>query len=219
MTIIIVFCIGAIFGSFFGLVIDRLPAGESIVFGSSRCQNCGKNLIPLDLIPILSQLLSKSRCRYCGRPIPYWYAGLELLCALLFLAAWSNLMDLSTALFLLMGLILSIFDWKYHEFPFIIWLIFTLIIFIISPFEPLALIWLFPAILSERWNLRIGSGDLLWLCSASLTLDFLSLVWLVQIASLTGITQFLLTKEKDEIAFIPHLTAASLILWAAGQIL
>ncbi|MDR2977750.1 MAG: prepilin peptidase [Streptococcaceae bacterium] len=218
MTEIIIFFTGISFGSFFGLVIDRIPSGDSIVFGSSHCQSCRHSLSALDLIPILSQLLSKSRCRYCGATIPYWYAGLEFSFGLVFLAAWSGTVTLSMSIFLMMCLVLSILDWIYHEFPFVIWIFFTLPIFLISPFKLTSFIWLILAILAEHRDLKIGSGDFLWLYSASLFTDFLSLVILVQIASISGIVHFLLKKEKTEIPFIPHLTAASLILWAVHQI-
>jgi leader peptidase (prepilin peptidase)/N-methyltransferase len=219
MTEVIIFFLGASFGSFFGLVIDRLPTDESIVTGPSHCQNCGRQLTILNLIPILSQLLSKSRCRQCGGPIPLWYAALELSFGLVFLAAWFGCLELPLSIFLLMSLVLSIFDWKYHEFPFLLWVFFTLLIYIISPFKLFSLPWLLLALAAEWRDLKIGSGDFLWLSTASLILDFLPLVVLVQIASITGIIQFLMMKEKGEIAFIPHLTAASLILWAVHQIL
>ncbi|MGY3670683.1 prepilin peptidase (plasmid) [Marinovum sp. KMM 9989] len=57
-------------GSFLGVVIDRLPAGLPLIAGRSRCAGCARVLAPLDLIPILSFLALRGRCRNCRAPIP-----------------------------------------------------------------------------------------------------------------------------------------------------
>src|SRR4051794_23531734 len=51
--------------SFLNVVAIRIPKGESIVFPASHCVHCQHPLRPLDLIPILSFLTLKGRCRYC----------------------------------------------------------------------------------------------------------------------------------------------------------
>jgi leader peptidase (prepilin peptidase)/N-methyltransferase len=58
-----------IIGSFLGVLIDRLPRGESVVFGRSFCRHCSTPLGPRDLAPIVSWLASRGRCRYCGGEI------------------------------------------------------------------------------------------------------------------------------------------------------
>lgn len=67
---IIVFLIGASVGSFLNVIIDRLPAGRSIIRPPSHCDACGRRLKPFELIPILSYLILRGRCRYCGAKIP-----------------------------------------------------------------------------------------------------------------------------------------------------
>lgn len=67
---LIVFVIGACIGSFLNVIIDRLPAGRSIVNPPSHCEACGHRLSPLDLLPVLSYLILRGRCRYCQAPIP-----------------------------------------------------------------------------------------------------------------------------------------------------
>ena len=57
-------------GSFLGVVIDRLPVGLSAVAGRSHCEGCKRALAPLDLIPVLSFLALRGRCRGCRGPIP-----------------------------------------------------------------------------------------------------------------------------------------------------
>ncbi len=89
LTIIIVFSfiIGASVGSFLNVVILRLPEEDaSIVFPASRCPRCLQNLKWYDNIPIISFLLLKKRCRYCGEPISWQYPLIEITMALLSVA-------------------------------------------------------------------------------------------------------------------------------------
>ncbi|MGZ4141647.1 MAG: prepilin peptidase [Actinomycetota bacterium] len=77
------------FGSFANVVVHRVPLKESIVHPRSRCQSCGTELRARDNIPVVSWLLLRGRCRYCGAPISARYPAIELLTAALFgLAAW-----------------------------------------------------------------------------------------------------------------------------------
>jgi leader peptidase (prepilin peptidase)/N-methyltransferase len=56
-------------GSFVGLVADRLPRGEPLVLGRSICRDCGTTLAPPDLVPLLSWMALRGRCRFCRAPI------------------------------------------------------------------------------------------------------------------------------------------------------
>src|SRR5690606_18160667 len=69
--------LGFIFGSFYGVVAARVPERRSIVSPPSSCPKCGHRLGPLDLIPLVSFLLQRARCRYCGAPIPWRYFWIE----------------------------------------------------------------------------------------------------------------------------------------------
>lgn len=79
--------LGLVVGSFLNVVIHRLPKGESIVFPPSRCPHCAHRLSALDLVPILSYLALRGRCRYCGEPISPRYPLVEGLTGGLFLLA------------------------------------------------------------------------------------------------------------------------------------
>lgn len=81
----IIILLGLIFGSFANVVIYRLPRGESVVFPASRCPDCGHPLGPRDLIPGLSWLWLRGRCRNCGARISPRYPLVEGMMALLFL--------------------------------------------------------------------------------------------------------------------------------------
>lgn len=81
---IFLFGLGACVGSFLNVCIWRLPRHESVVQPPSHCPKCDTQLQPLDLVPLLSQLALRSRCRYCGTKISWRYFGIELLTGLLF---------------------------------------------------------------------------------------------------------------------------------------
>ena len=80
--------LGLIVSSFLNVCIDRLPERESIVSPPSHCPACGRRLAPLDLIPLLSYLLLRGRCRYCGAPIPRRVLLVEATTGLLFVLLW-----------------------------------------------------------------------------------------------------------------------------------
>ena len=67
IPLVVVF--GLLIGSFLTVVVDRVPEGGSVVAPPSRCGNCGLRLGPLDLVPVLSWLALRGRCRRCGNPI------------------------------------------------------------------------------------------------------------------------------------------------------
>jgi leader peptidase (prepilin peptidase)/N-methyltransferase len=81
------FATGAIVGSFANVCIHRLPRGLSVVHPGSRCPACGSPIAFFDNVPIVSWLVLRGRCRRCGAPISVRYPLVELLVALLFLAA------------------------------------------------------------------------------------------------------------------------------------
>jgi leader peptidase (prepilin peptidase) / N-methyltransferase len=64
-------------GSFLGLIIRRLPDGLPIAFARSVCEECGVRLKTRDLVPLLSWLAQKGRCRYCGHRLGWFYPGVE----------------------------------------------------------------------------------------------------------------------------------------------
>ncbi|MEJ6950059.1 prepilin peptidase [Natronospora cellulosivora (SeqCode)] len=82
---IYIFILGLIIGSFLNVVIYRLPRNESIVFPASHCPECKKRLEITDLVPVLSFIFNKAKCKYCGTKISWQYPLVELLTGFLFL--------------------------------------------------------------------------------------------------------------------------------------
>ena len=86
MPVAIAAVAGLVGGSFFNVVIARLPRHESLARPASRCPHCGHRVRPYDNVPVFSWLLLRRRCRDCGEPISARYPLVELLTAALFAA-------------------------------------------------------------------------------------------------------------------------------------
>jgi len=69
--------LGGSLGSFLNVVAHRLPRGESVVFGGSRCPACGAAIRTRDNIPVLGWLLLCGHCRDCNAPIAIRYPLVE----------------------------------------------------------------------------------------------------------------------------------------------
>jgi leader peptidase (prepilin peptidase)/N-methyltransferase len=77
--------LGLIVGSFVAALTWRLPRGESILKGRSRCPHCRKTIAWYDNLPLISFLLLNGKCRSCHRKISLRYPAIELTTALLFI--------------------------------------------------------------------------------------------------------------------------------------
>jgi leader peptidase (prepilin peptidase)/N-methyltransferase len=84
LAVIVGAVFGACVGSFLGVVLWRVPRGESIVHPPSHCSECGHRLTPAELIPVVSYVVQQGRCRECGVEIPASALLVEIGCALLF---------------------------------------------------------------------------------------------------------------------------------------
>lgn len=83
---ILIFIIGTLFGSFYTLAVYRIPKRQDITHTHSYCPNCNHKLGFLDLIPILSYVFLRGKCRYCKEKIRPRYLILEMLSGVLFVA-------------------------------------------------------------------------------------------------------------------------------------
>lgn len=81
---------GTLIGSFLNVVIWRLPKGRGLG-GRSHCPNCHKQLAYFELLPLLSFISSRGRCRQCGEPISLRYPAVEAVTGLAFVAAWLSI--------------------------------------------------------------------------------------------------------------------------------
>jgi leader peptidase (prepilin peptidase)/N-methyltransferase len=69
---------GLLLGSFSTVVIYRLPRSEQLVKGRSVCPSCLSVLWPIDMIPVLSWIVLRRRCRHCRQRISAMYPLVEV---------------------------------------------------------------------------------------------------------------------------------------------
>jgi leader peptidase (prepilin peptidase) / N-methyltransferase len=88
MIVVILAVLGAAMGSFVGALVWRLHEHKDFVRDRSECEHCHHKLDALDLIPVLSWLVLRGRCRYCRAWIGWTPLALELLTAGLFVGSY-----------------------------------------------------------------------------------------------------------------------------------
>ena len=205
------FLVGAILASFLGLVIDRFPE-QSIVSPTSHCDSCQTRLRPLDLIPILSQIFNRFRCRYCKSSYPVWYAFFEFGLGLLFLTFSWGFLTLGQVILITAGLTLGIYDFRHQEYPLLVWLTFHLFLMVCCGWNLVMIFFLILGILAHFIDIRIGAGDFLFLASCGLIFSLTEMLILIQFSSTTGILAFLLLKKKERLPFVPFLLLAACMI-------
>lgn len=108
-------------------VVSEDAARFSIVRGRSMCPNCHHELAAKDLVPVVSWLMLKGKCRYCSLPISRQYPLVEILTAVLFAASywlWPLGYDgygifhlVVWLVFVVFFVALSVYDFKWYELP------------------------------------------------------------------------------------------------------
>lgn len=146
MGYVIATVLGLIVGSFVNVVAYRLPLGQSIVGGRSKCPGCGTQIAWYDLVPLVSFFVLNARCRNCRAKISWLYPLGEFLSGLIFIASfyffyslgWADL--IFTAVILEIFLILFLADLKYLILPDIIMLVGLILIIIYGTLEKVRLV-------------------------------------------------------------------------------
>lgn len=126
MIIVLLAIFGLLFGSFINALVWRLHEKRDWVTERSECPHCHHTLAPKDLIPVVSWLMLKGKCRYCGKKIedsPF----VELALPVLFVASyifWPSATTGSGALlfgfwllFLVFFLALAVYDLRWYLLP------------------------------------------------------------------------------------------------------
>jgi leader peptidase (prepilin peptidase)/N-methyltransferase len=135
MTIIIIILLvtgGLLLGSFFNVLIYRLPRNESIVWPPSHCPSCNRRIKVLENIPILSYIFLLGKCRGCGKPISPQYPLVEAATSIATLLAgvfylqpalqaglhWAHLVPAFLSMLALLLLIpMALIDWRHFIIP------------------------------------------------------------------------------------------------------
>lgn len=112
MELTIAFIFGLIYGSFLNVVILRFNEWRTILAGRSHCPKCKTDLRWYDLVPVVSYVTLRGRCRYCGKPISSQYPIVELLMAVLVAASYNLIFNgslgLTTAVFAFAFLLIAL---------------------------------------------------------------------------------------------------------------
>ena len=112
---------GIIIGSFLNVCIYRIPKNESIVVVRSHCMSCGKQIKWYDLVPLISFLILRGKCRYCKTKLSWQYPAVEALNGILYgIIVLVNGFNATSILYCLATsalLVLSVIDWRTYEIP------------------------------------------------------------------------------------------------------
>src|SRR5699024_10988947 len=120
-SLVLFFIVGTIFGSFFNVVGIRLPKKHPFITGRSICAGCCRTLKNYELIPILSYVLLRGKCRHCNTTIIYHHIFIEIGACVLYSFSFYQIgwqLELMIALlFISMLLIIVVTDIVYMITP------------------------------------------------------------------------------------------------------
>ncbi|HEX7260062.1 MAG TPA: prepilin peptidase, partial [Candidatus Saccharimonadia bacterium] len=127
MLYLLVSCVlGLIVGSFLNVVILRVHAGKQFIRGRSACPHCHHQLSALEMIPVISWLVVRGRCRHCRKPISIQYPLVELVTAGLFALSYVQFKFNDVADVIFFGLwlyvlgsmiVLAVYDIRWYLLP------------------------------------------------------------------------------------------------------
>ena len=121
LYLIIFFVFGTLMGSFYTVVGFRLPNRENFISSSSHCDHCKHRLSFLDMIPIISYIFLRGRCRYCQKKISNLSTYMEFFTGVLFALSFF-VFGFSYQLLFALGIvslliIISVSDIAYYIIP------------------------------------------------------------------------------------------------------
>lgn len=227
------FFLGLVIGSFLNVIIYRLPQGISIVKPPSSCPVCKNKIKPYDNVPIISYIILKGKCRYCGAKISPVYPIVEGLTGILFLILYikfkSNIF-IAIKFMLLTSLLIanSFIDLKekvVFDILTIPWIGVGLILTLILKDLPFLSVLLTTVIAGFLfWVLRVtftkilkrealGEGDILLIMLISSFTGHIGAYFSMFLGSIFGIIAHLIFKNhlKEEIPFGPFLSLGALV--------
>jgi leader peptidase (prepilin peptidase) / N-methyltransferase len=239
MLYLILLLYGLALGSFFNVVGLRVPIRKSIVKPRSACPNCHHTLGPLELIPVLSYLLQRGKCRQCKVGISPLYPIIELITGLLFISApfimgWTSELWIAWTLISLL-VIIAVSDLAYTLIPDKILLFFSALFLIERFLIPLQPWWdsllgaaigfsllLIISIISKG---GMGGGDIKLYAvigfavgTKLMLLSFFIATFIGAILGIVGITLRLLERKKP-VPFGPFIAMGTLLAYFYGNII
>ncbi|MFC1700754.1 prepilin peptidase [Patescibacteria group bacterium] len=226
---ILIFIFGLCVGSFLNVVINRLELEESIVIGRSHCPKCKIELKWFDLIPLLSFVFLRGKCRYCNKKISWQYPLVELITGLLFLLFFNSIYHLIVICFLI---IIFVYDLKHYIIPDQVIYPAIAISFVYAIVNYNNLLYLFLCLSGAVFFLLIvlvskgkwmGLGDVKLAVFMGFVLGWFNILLALFLSfvfgSIVGIILILFKKKKikSEIPFGPFLCLATVIVMLYGN--
>ncbi|MEI9997221.1 MAG: A24 family peptidase [Rhizomicrobium sp.] len=230
-------------GSFLAVVVLRLPAGRTVLFGRSACDACGHVLAARELLPLASYAFQRGRCGHCSAAIDPLHPAMEI--AAFVIAAWAAFETEGWVLAAscLLGwtlLTLAAIDWRTGFLPDVLTLPLIAaglaIAYLLDPGSlaehaiGAAAGFIVFAVLSETYRrLRgrdgLGLGDAKLLAASGAWLGWGALPSVVLFAAIAGLALVLARRltghavqAAARIAFGPALAAATWIVWLYGPL-
>lgn len=235
MIELFVFILAAVAFSFGGVCISRIPQGKSVIGGRSECESCGSVIKWYDLIPVLSYIMLRGKCRNCGAKIPvycfvveilggvigllcYWFNGLSinfilsfLICFMLVVIGFIDqfTMDIYTSTIVVLGVLCFV----YRAANGIDVLNLLLSMFGVSGFMLIML-------MIVKGSFGFGDVELMFVSGLFLSFEQMLLAFFIGVmfAGITGIIVLVKNKRsgKDHMAFGPYLAAGIIISYFFG---
>ncbi|MDW0118107.1 prepilin peptidase [Sporosarcina thermotolerans] len=231
------FIYGCVFGSFFNVVGLRVPKKESVVRPPSHCTTCGRKLRLFDLIPVLSYVVLRGKCKGCGQKINAIYPFIELITGVLFAYAFFQLgfsKDLIIGiLFVSLLVIITVSDISYMIIPDKVLLPFAISFLILRWLIPMSPWWdsflgaaigfsvLFIIAIVSKGGM--GGGDIKLFFVIGLVLGTINTLLTLFLASIIGSIAgvFVLKKtgkgKKTPVPFGPSIALAAIISYFYGK--
>lgn len=231
-------------GSFLGVLIRRLPAGQPVVVARSACAHCHATLAPRDLVPVGSWIATGGRCRHCGHRLGAFYPAVEI--AALLVALWSLAVLPGWLAWAGAGLgwtllALAWIDWDHYLLPdaltlplaaaglLVAWLndagsFFHHVIGAAAGFAAFAALgWAYYALRRRR---GIGGGDVKLMAALGAWVAWPGLPTIVIYAALSGLALVLWQAARGRrielghrLPFGPHLCLGGWLVWLYGPLL
>jgi len=221
MEYVLISVVGAMIGSFIGMLSYRLPLDMDIVIKRSACAKCHHNLGIFDLVPIMSWIIALGKCRYCKESISPRYIFIEVITVLIACFSYYKFgMTINAILYFTLGiLILTLIttDLEHYIIPDSIQILLAINALGIAyvnnnPFSNLILptiVCLFSGLLLKfgfifiRKKDGLGSGDVKLMIVAGMYLGLSILPIFFFIAGLTGIVTAVIWRMLGKGAIFP----------------
>lgn len=241
ITCISIFIFGCVFGSFYNVVGYRLPNKMSIAFPSSHCTNCNHKLRFYELIPIISYIFLRGKCKNCKKKVSVIYPVFEFITGLLFLLSYIvfglNIKFFISITFISILIIITISDIRYYIIPDEVLLVGVILIvleLLINSFSnninlfngvlmpilngagSFAILYLFKILGDALFKKEsLGGGDIKLMFLIGIMLGFDMSIVAIFIASFIALPLSIISLAKNNnnvLPFGPYLSLASIII-------